>query len=312
MKYLISFLILFSLGFVQTSYAQAATLFFSPGTATLEQGEIISVDVMVDTAGEAANAIAAYFSYPVGTLEVLGVETAGSVMTLFAEQTGANGLVRISGGKPTPGFSGVYKVASVRFLAKAPGEATLTFTPDAVVLRNSDNQDILNRFSLRQAVITIISFSVPAASPTPSPLPAGGPTPTVTSVPEQVSASEVIVSDVTEESVVISWKTETPSISKITYNGQTFLDGLVTTDHRVLLSNLAPDTEYTFQIDQQTNEGQFRTKAAGSQGQRQEQTQAEREIQDFFDRVPGGLITALILFVLVAGSVLFLIVRIRR
>ena len=310
MKYFISFLILFSLGFTQIAYAQSATLFFSPGTATLVQGEIISVDVMVNTAGEAANAIGAYFTYPLDKLQFLEVQTAGSVMTLFAEQTGASGLVQISGGKPTPGFSGVHKVASVRFLAKASGEATLTFTSDAVVLRNSDNQDILNHFSLRQAVITIVSQgSVPLAPPT---IP--DPTPTVPSASEQVFVGEVTVSDVTENSAVVSWKTETPSISKIVYNGQTFLDGLVTTNHRIVLSDLTPDTEYTFQIGEQANEGQFRTSAAGRQGQEQtqEQTQAQREIQDFFDRVPGGLVTVLILLVLIAGSVIFLIVRVRK
>ncbi|MCH7552040.1 fibronectin type III domain-containing protein, partial [Patescibacteria group bacterium] len=109
-------------------------------------------------------------------------------------------------------------------------------------------------------------------------------------------------------------KTEFPSISKIVYNGQIFLDGFITTDHLILLSDLTPDTEYTFQVGEQTNEGQFRTSVAGRQGQeqRQEQTQPQREMQDFFDRVPGGLITMLILLVLVGGSILFLIIRIRR
>jgi len=306
MKYfLISFLILF--GFVQIAQAQTATLSFSPSTVVVSQGEAISIDVMVNTSGEAVNAIGAYFTYPADKLDFLEVQTADSVMTLFAEQTGTNGLVQISGGKPTPGFSGVHKVASVRFLAKALGAATLTFTADAVVLRNSDNQDVLNRISSGRAVITIISSSVPVPPVIP---PTSSPSvPTIPTTTGQVPFDEVIVSDVTENSAVISWKTEIPSISKIVYDGKTLFDGAVTTDHRIVLSGLTADTPYTFQVVGQAGDGQFRTQAVGSQGQ--EQGQVQEKMRDFFNRVPGGLITVLILLVLTGGSVFFLIIRLR-
>lgn len=129
------------------------------------------------------------------------------------------------------------------------------------------------------------------------------PIPTTTTIPksEQVSADEVVVSDVTENSVVVSWKTKIPSISKIVYGGKTLFDGAVTTDHRIVLSGLMPDTLYRFQIVGQADKGEFRTRSQGFD-QVQEELLAESEKQrGLLDRFPGGIFTILIFLVFVVG-----------
>ncbi|MCI0563466.1 MAG: hypothetical protein MN733_33745 [Nitrososphaera sp.] len=125
--------------------AEQTLLYFSPSSVILVEGETTWVDVMVDTGAERINAIGAYFSYPAKTLEAIQVDTKDSVMTLVAEQKTGRGYVRISGGKPTPGFTGVHKVGSVEFRAlSSTGAAHLVFDDHAVVLRDSDNQDALD------------------------------------------------------------------------------------------------------------------------------------------------------------------------
>src|SRR3989338_6500185 len=203
---IISFLsVLVLLVFPQEAQAQTASLYFSPATATIKQGETVWITVMVNTGGEAANAVAAYFSYPQNIVEAVSVDKTGSIMTLFAEESAGSGIVQISGGRPTPGFTGVQKIASVGFRAKtSSGLATLAFSPDAAVLSNSTNQNILNRSLLGMSVITVSPAasvsapsvpqspvvpkqSTPPVVPTPQtptlPTPTSTPTPTPSPVP---------------------------------------------------------------------------------------------------------------------------------
>ncbi|MBU1015200.1 cohesin domain-containing protein [Patescibacteria group bacterium] len=151
------------------AYAQDAVLRLLPAIETHNVGEVVSVTIQVDTGGNGVNAVAAYFSYPSLLLEALEIDKKDSVMTLFAEEKFLNGEVRISGGKPTPGFSGTHTIASVKFRAKAGGTASLQFQENSAVVRDSDNQDIINLSQSQGATYTITVQPVP--EPTPEPLP---------------------------------------------------------------------------------------------------------------------------------------------
>ena len=126
---------------------------------------------MVDTDGEYVNAVGAYFTYPEDILEAVAVNTAGSPMTLVAEEEAEGGSVRISGGEATPGFFGIHQIASIDFKVKATsGSVTVSFDTDSAVLRDSDNQNILNLGSSGKGVYTLVSSgSLPSLSPEPPP-----------------------------------------------------------------------------------------------------------------------------------------------
>ncbi|MCH7604545.1 fibronectin type III domain-containing protein [Patescibacteria group bacterium] len=316
--FILSFLLLFS--FTQFAQAQTATLFFSPATATLTLGETIWITVMVDTGGEAVNALAAYFSYPADKLEAVGVNIGGSVMTLFAEQTAANGTVLISGGKPTPGFFGVQKVASVGFTAKSSsGTATLSFNSDAAVLRDSDNQNILNLSNSGQGIFTLSTISAPPPGPPPPGPPPPGPPPPGSPPPGPTLPGDIItdvtIEDIGEDSVVISWKTAEETVSRIEYGTTSdfdniFLSGGVTTEHRVTLFDLTPETSYLFRVVakdalgtlHQTDELQFTIESqvvAPAQEEFEEET-----------RFSGIVIGTILLVVLVGiGGTILIVVR---
>ena len=123
----------------------ASILYFDPAYGSFERGEEFLLDIFVDTQGEYINAVAAYFSYPQDKLKPLGVEFNDSVMMLIAERSADQGEVKISGGKSTPGFAGIQKVASVRFQIVGAGKASLAFHESSAVLRNADSRNILTR-----------------------------------------------------------------------------------------------------------------------------------------------------------------------
>jgi len=249
-KHLLPFLVAFiSLAFVSSTQAQSGTLYFLPASGTFVPGQTFSVTIMVDTKGENVNAIGAYFSYPQNELEVLGVDTTGSVMTLFAEQQGGGGKVDISGGKPTPGFSGIQKIASVSFRVKvSSGVATLTFDQSSAVLRDSDNQNILSLSSSGKGVYTFGTVSAPPQPPQPPPVPPPQP-----SEKESLMISDITVSRATEDRVIVSWKTNREANSRIDY-GQTvdydfsILDGELTIDHSLFLSDGMASDDYHLRI----------------------------------------------------------------
>lgn len=131
-------------------------LYLSPARETYAPGEIFWLSIMVDTKGENVNAVAAYFSYPEDKLEVLGIDVEDSVIELWAEQDAKEGRVKIAGGTPTPGFSGIYKVGSVEFRVKASsGTVTLTFDDVSAVVTDADNRDILRIESSGKGIYSI-------------------------------------------------------------------------------------------------------------------------------------------------------------
>lgn len=176
-KKILGFVLSVLFSFVLVSSADAAVrLYFIPSASSVEIGDTFSVKVMVDTGAEDANALSAYFSYPSNLAQALDVDISNSALTLFAENGASGGEVRISGGKPNPGFKRANQVAEVSFRALAAGSVSLAFTGESAVLSNSNNQDILDSTSPTAISVTAASLPSPEApvvepSPTPSPTP---------------------------------------------------------------------------------------------------------------------------------------------
>lgn len=122
--------------------ANPSVLFLSPVGGTFYKGDIFSVDVFVDTQGQNVNAVASYISYPEGILQPVSIDTVGSTMEFVVERNYGGGRIEISGGTPTPGFNGVYKIASVKFQPLTAGKANLSFFEDSAVLLDRGNQNI--------------------------------------------------------------------------------------------------------------------------------------------------------------------------
>lgn len=246
--------------FISPVFGQTATLYFVPSANTVSAGQTFRVTVMVNTQGQQVNAVAAYFTYPSDKVDALVSDTVGSAMTLIAEPqpgnpVGVNGKVLISGGTPTPGFSGIQKIASVNFRVKpaATGSIAFVFTSDAAVLRNSDNQNILSLPTSGTA-----RFQIVAGSPLPPPTPPIAPPPEGTPPPPafaELTISDIKAEKLSEGGILLSWKTSQPTKGSVHYGPSSqedyefsVIDGFLTTEHSLVLSEVDIQEDYSLEI----------------------------------------------------------------
>lgn len=99
-----------------------ATLTLSPDSGVYRVGGTFTVDILVNTHGQNVVVVAAYLTYNPSTIEVVSVDTTGSIFTAEAENTidNTNGKVRITRGIPTPGVNTTNgKVATLSIKGKS-------------------------------------------------------------------------------------------------------------------------------------------------------------------------------------------------
>ncbi|MEM3062756.1 MAG: cohesin domain-containing protein [Nitrososphaerota archaeon] len=105
-------------------------LFLTPARDTVRVGEEFPVNIFVDTRSKNVVVVSANLSYDKDHLEVISVDLSGSLFELTAENevNEAEGKIKITVGKPTPGVkTRKGKVATVYFRAKA---AMTPYTPN--------------------------------------------------------------------------------------------------------------------------------------------------------------------------------------
>jgi hypothetical protein len=235
--------------------AYAASLWLSPTSGTYGKNAMVKVNVGVDTAGEAINAVQANINYPADKLQFSSVSTSGSALTIFAEKTGGGGVVRIAGGIPSPGITGSKFIAVVYFKVLADsGTATLTFTGDSSVLKNSDNSEALS--ARGSSTFTLSGTSAATGTDVSQNAQA-------TAGQSQLTISEVAVGDLGKKSATITWVTSKEADSTVNY-GPT--DELVfsqsgqetTTEHQLILDPalLTPGTLYYYKVKSSTTDGE--------------------------------------------------------
>ena len=260
------------LPFVTT--AQQATLSFSPASKTLNVGEEVAASILVNSGSVNINAVAAYISYPTAFLQVISVDATSSVLSFVAEKKAEGGVIKISGGTPTPGFSGSKQIGTVRFKAISAGTATLSLLGTSAVLTDQGNSNIL-----QNSLGTIATYVVASQSVTPPPVPQEQKKPdspiepSIPSVPPQkFGIYNLRVEGIGAESVGIRWETPSPSTTTVQYGpGEPFplmfFDYAPSVDHSIVLRNLLPESNYKFRIQStrgtetvESDTQEFRTK----------------------------------------------------
>jgi hypothetical protein len=100
---------------------KGAYLYLFPREGHYKVGDEFTVDVIVNTAGNNVNAVAAYLSYPKDKMETISIDTSNSVFSIKFEDliNPLEGKIKIGLAIPTPGVN-VYngKVATIKFKAK--------------------------------------------------------------------------------------------------------------------------------------------------------------------------------------------------
>lgn len=126
--------------FAHRAAAEGASLKISPLTGTYEVGGTVDVSFLVDTGGDAINAVQADIVFPPDKLQVVNPVASTSFISIWVTAptySNTDGTIHFQGGLPNPGIKtsgGV--ISTVTFRIKSPGSATLRFSPTSQVLRN--------------------------------------------------------------------------------------------------------------------------------------------------------------------------------
>lgn len=144
-KYLIFFSAVFFLLFA--TRASAATLFMNPSKAEVTVGNIVNIQVAVDTLDKVINNAESIVQFPKDLLEVVSVDKA-SIFSLWIEEPSYSnnaGQLIFNGGVPNPGFQGSNgKIISITFRAKKVGTASIVFSNSAVRENDGLGTDVLS------------------------------------------------------------------------------------------------------------------------------------------------------------------------
>jgi hypothetical protein len=153
------------------SVSHAATLYISPSQPKVSVGNIVSVHVLVSTAGRAINSADSVVLFPADLLEVVSLSKSSSIFSLWVEEprySAAEGKITLSGGLPNPGYIGESgEIVSVTFRAKKQGSAPILFSDSSVRQNDGLGTNILTGTS--QAIITIQSSGDIVVPQTPPP-----------------------------------------------------------------------------------------------------------------------------------------------
>lgn len=140
--------------FVFSAEAEAALLRSRPSQTEVTVGNIVTVNVTVDTLGAVINNAESVIQFPTDLLEVVSIDNltgndfTSSIFTLWVEQptfSNRRGEVSFNGGVPNPGYQGGNgNIFSITFRTKKVGTASVQFTNSSVRENDGLGTDILS------------------------------------------------------------------------------------------------------------------------------------------------------------------------
>jgi len=128
------------IGVTNSVAAAGASLKISPTAGVYEVGGLLDVSFVLDTGGEAVNAVNADIIFPPDKLQVVNPAATTSFISIWVTTptySNTDGTIKFQGGLPNPGIktsAGV--ISTVTFRVKSSGRASLKFAPTSQVLRN--------------------------------------------------------------------------------------------------------------------------------------------------------------------------------
>ena len=168
-KFLLTFvfgLVMFS-AFSVARTAEAATLSLVPSATTVEVGNIVTLNVLVNTNQVAINNSDAIIQFPTDLLQVISVSKSSSIFTLWVEDpsfSNITGQVTFNGGITNPGYLGSGgQLLSITFRAKKAGTASVLFSDSSVRANDGLGTNVL--IAKNGAVLAISSSAVAPVTP---------------------------------------------------------------------------------------------------------------------------------------------------
>jgi len=161
--------------FALPAEAQSASLYLNPSSASYTLGNTFSIDVKVNTGGQAINAAQGTLVYDTNAFESVSISKSGSVFTLWTQDpvvSPADGTISFGGGIPNPGFTGSSgKLFSISLKVRTTGIGTINWSSGAVLANDGKGTNILasmggGSYALNPKITTPSAPTIPAPAPT--------------------------------------------------------------------------------------------------------------------------------------------------
>ncbi len=153
LRFFVGLSLVFGLFFINTRQVRAAaSLYVSPAGGSFTIGSTFTVSILLDTGGQAVNAVEADLSFPANKLQVVSPSAGKSLIQTWVTQpnySNKDGTLRFQGVVPNPGIaadSGL--ISTVTFRVKDIGTAQIRFLDASrVLLNDGKGTDILDKTS---------------------------------------------------------------------------------------------------------------------------------------------------------------------
>lgn len=133
--------------FALRAESQGAALYVHPSLSSYAIGSTISLDIKVNTGGQAINAAQGVLAFDLNAFEVAGLSKSGSIFTLWTQDPVVSrneGTVEFGGGLPNPGFTGSNgKLFTISMKVKATGTGGVNWLSGAVLANDGQGTNIL-------------------------------------------------------------------------------------------------------------------------------------------------------------------------
>jgi hypothetical protein len=205
-----------------SAYVAPPTVYLTPDAGTYAPSTQFSLQVRMNSATTAVNAVQAEFTYPAALLEVVSVDTTASAFTTQAETTvAADRIIIARGTVGGTSISGDQLIATVNFRTRTTsGDAVLAFVTGTQLVDAINNTDLLGGSMGRTSGATIkVDGTPPTVSVT---APANGASVAAGSTVAVTAAATDSASAITAVEIYIdSVKVATLTASPYTYNWNT-------------------------------------------------------------------------------------------
>ena len=149
--------------------AEAASLYFSPSSATHNVGDVFTVGVYVASPDKTMNAASGELVFDADVLDIISLSKAGSIFNVWVQDPSfSNGKADFEGIVLNPGFIGTSgKILGITFKAKATGKASLSFLSASVLANDGKGTNILDQkgdasFIINSGISSVQKESTPA------------------------------------------------------------------------------------------------------------------------------------------------------
>lgn len=125
----------------------AASMYLAPQTKTPGAGDTITVDLVINSDGQSINAAQATVSFPTDILEIVSVDTSGSIFNFWVEEphfSNENGTLRFVGGSPQGKLGDVLSVLRMQVKARGVGNAQMGLSQAIITANDGKGTNILS------------------------------------------------------------------------------------------------------------------------------------------------------------------------